>query len=104
MRRTTAGGAEGDFFRRVDIVFNLFYYIEESGGVSMQVIREVRTVLSNDFTLHVPDEFLNNDVEIVIKKIKSKGLQKKKKSRPEFKALILDTRGFKFNREEANER
>lgn len=70
----------------------------------MELIREVRKVLSNDFIMHLPDDFINKDVEIVIRKINKGGQYKRQKRKPEFTALQLNTKGFKFNREEANER
>ena len=81
---------------------HIILYINEE-VFQMELIREVRKVLSNDITMHVPDDFLNKDIEITIKKIADREY-KGKKERSEFNAIRLDTRGFKFNREEAHER
>ncbi len=68
----------------------------------------IRTIVKadrNDFTLQLPDEFLGKEIEIiafVIEEVKTKAKNfKKSKS---FSAIQLDTRGYKFNRDEANER
>lgn len=72
----------------------------------MQVIREMRRVESKEITMTVPDEFINEDIEITIKKISTVGKQKRKikKKKSNFDAFRLNTRGFVFNREEAHER
>ena len=70
----------------------------------MELFREIRKVEANDFVMHLPDDFINKDVEIVIRKINNKGKHNRQKKAPEFSALKLNTKGFKFNREEANER
>jgi hypothetical protein len=70
----------------------------------MELIREVRKVLSNDIIIHVPDDFLNKEIEITIKKIVGTRRYKGKKKKSQFNAIRLDTRRFKFNREERHER
>lgn len=67
----------------------------------MEAIREIRTALTNEVTMSLPDEFINEDIEITIKKI---GKDKGKKEKSDFNAFRLNTRGFVFDREEANER
>ena len=70
----------------------------------MQVIREFQKVFSNEVRVHVPDDFLDKDIEITVKTVTSPEKKKPIKERPLFNTLRLNTRGFKFNREEANER
>ncbi len=57
-----------------------------------------------DGVIRVPDRFrtrIEHEVEVIVQNIKNGG----KKKRPlRFEALSIDTRGFKFNRDEANER
>lgn len=57
-----------------------------------------------DGVIRVPDEFrhiMEHDVEVIVQNVKN---DRKKKSPLKFEALSIDTRGFKFNRDEANER
>ncbi|GEM_PF-1364028 len=70
----------------------------------MQVIKEFQKIKSNEVRINVPDDFVDNDVEITVKKIT--GPQKKQglKRKLLLNAIRLDTRGFKFSRDEANER
>ena len=57
-----------------------------------------------DGVIRVPDQFKNimeHEVEVIVQNVRNGG----KKKRPlKFEALSIDTRGFKFNRDEANER
>ena len=57
-----------------------------------------------DGVIRVPDRFrtrIEHEVEVIVQNIKNGG----KKKRPlRFETLSIDTRGFKFNRDEANER
>jgi hypothetical protein len=69
----------------------------------MEVIKKNLKVSSNEITMTVPDDFINEDIEITIKKITSLR-NKKKAGKSNFNAFRLNTRGFKFNREEAHER
>ena len=69
----------------------------------MQVIKENRKVVSKEITMTVPDDFINEDIEITIRKIDG-NRHKRKPGKSNFNAFRLNTRGFKFNREEAHER
>ncbi len=54
--------------------------------------------------IRVPDQFrdsMERDVEVIVQNIKN---DRKKKRPLKFEALNIDTRGFTFNRDEANER
>jgi hypothetical protein len=84
------------------------YFIINYEVRKMQFIREFHKVDSNDVCVHLPDEFLDKDVVITIKTVdhpaNAKFKTNFKKTKPQFNTLRLNTRGFKFNREEANER
>ncbi len=68
------------------------------------IVKEFKKVESNDVCIHLPDDFLHKNIEITVRVVKRKVKTKRKKMAPLFTALSLDTRGFKFDREEANER
>jgi len=70
----------------------------------MEVIKEIRRALSKEITMTVPDEFIDEDIEITIKKIATEAHPPKKRRKSDFNAFRLNTRGFVFNREEAHER
>ena len=68
------------------------------------MIRTIITADKNNLTLSLPDNFLGKQVEVIVfiieeAKDQAAGLKKPKT----FSAVQLDTRGFKFNRDEANE-
>ena len=68
------------------------------------MIRTIITAEKNNLTLLLPDDFLGKQVEIIvflIEEAKTQATQFKKTRT--FSAVQLDTRGFTFNREEANE-
>ena len=68
----------------------------------MESIREIVIPENNKIELIVPDNFIGEQVEVLAIKIDKETSQiKKDKS---FDAIKLDLSGFKFNREEANER
>jgi hypothetical protein len=69
----------------------------------MQVIKESRKAVSKEITMTVPDDFINEDIEITIRTITG-SRDKRKPGKSNFNAFRLNTRGFKFNREEAHER
>lgn len=69
------------------------------------MIRTIITADRNKLILLLPDDFLGKQIEViafVIEEAKSKAADLKKTKT--FSAIQLDTRGFKFNRDEANER
>ena len=69
------------------------------------MIRTVFTADKNIVTLPLPDNFIGKQVEIIAFTVDEgkQSIQNKKKE-VSFNAVKLDTRGFKFNRDEANER
>ena len=69
------------------------------------MIRTIVTIDKNNFPLFLPDDFLGKQIEViafVIEETKTK-ITKLKKNKT-FSAIQLDTRGYKFNRDDANER
>ena len=69
----------------------------------MEIIKKNLKVSSKKITMTLPDDFINEDIEITIKKITSLR-HKKKPGKSNFNAFRLNTRGFKFDREETHER
>ncbi len=68
----------------------------------MESIREIVIPENNKIELIVPDNFIGEEVEVFAVKIDKETSQLKKDK--SFDAIKLDLSGFKFNREEANER
>lgn len=68
----------------------------------MESIREIVIPANNKIELIVPDNFIGEEVEVFAIKIDKETSQLKKDK--SFDAIKLDLSGFKFNREEANER
>ena len=69
------------------------------------MIRTVFTADKNIVTLPLPDNFIGKQVEIIAFTVdEGKQSIQNKKKQVSFNAVKLDTRGFKFNRDEANER
>ncbi|MFK7933754.1 MAG: hypothetical protein AB8G22_09600 [Saprospiraceae bacterium] len=68
----------------------------------------IRTILiaeKSNLLLQLPDNFIGQQIEVIAFVVKE--AQEKAKSfqkRKTFSAIELDTRNFKFNRDEANER
>ena len=79
----------------------------------MQAIREIREITSNKLTVHIPEEFECQKVEVLILPIESEdekenmAQQEKMKraghshsgKRYRFEAVSLKTSGYKFNRD-----
>ena len=68
----------------------------------MESIREIVIPENNKIELIVPDNFIGEEVVVFAIKIDKETSQLKKDK--SFDAIKLDLSGFKFNREEANER
>ena len=69
------------------------------------MIRTVVTADKNSITLSLPDNYIGRQVEVIAFVIDEVNETiKSKKKKVSFNAIKLDTRGFKFNRDEANER
>ncbi len=69
------------------------------------MIRTVFTADKNIVNLPLPDNFIGKQVEVIAFTVDEgkQSIQTKKKE-VSFNAVKLDTRGFKFNRDEANDR
>ncbi len=61
----------------------------------MRIVSEIKIAESNNITVHVPDDMINKEIEIIVKETKKNHT---------FNAFRINTRQNKFNREEANER
>jgi len=69
------------------------------------MIRTVVTSDKNTLTLHLPDNYVGRQLEIIAFAIDEPIKQHKRAlAKDIFKSVQLDTRDFKFNRDEANER
>jgi hypothetical protein len=70
------------------------------------MIRTVITPDKNSLTFNIPDKYIGKKMEIIAFVIDelSDDLIYNSKSSKTFSAIKLNTKGFKFNRDEANER
>lgn len=70
------------------------------------MIRKLIKVESDKISISVPKDYIGKVMEVIAfsrdEAVANKEVKKKKKAT--FNALSLDTLGFKFNRNEANER
>jgi len=65
------------------------------------IIPEQRTV---NITFSIPESYIGNEMEIIAFS-KTEGLEDQSpEKKVTFTALSIDTKGFKFNRDEANQR
>jgi hypothetical protein len=72
----------------------------------MEFIREIKKIENNTVTIELPGYYKNREVEILILPFEDSGKSDFSKRCP-FKSLqeiSIDTRNFKFNREELHER
>ena len=68
------------------------------------MIRTIVTPDKDSISLSIPKDYIGVEIE-VIAFTRDEGLSRKSVSkRVTFDSLSIDTRGFKFNRDEANER
>jgi hypothetical protein len=70
------------------------------------MIRTVITPDKNYLTFNIPDKYIGKKMEVIAFAVDepSGEVIYAAKSRKSFSAIKLNTRGFKFNRDEANER
>ncbi|MDR0321054.1 MAG: hypothetical protein LBI28_06080 [Treponema sp.] len=64
---------------------------------------EFSSIINNDGVVHIPKQYLekiSSPVKIIL--LSEDGVQNNRKKK--FSAIKLKTKGFQFNREEANER
>ena len=71
----------------------------------MESIREIVVPENNKIELTVPDNFIGKKIEVIAFEADDTTVEIKNKSNRTFTALqTLELEGYKFNREEANER
>lgn len=67
-----------------------------------------RTIVTPDkqsISFDIPHDYVGKQIEVIaFAKDEGLGSRQTGKKRATFNAITLDTRGFKFNRDEANER
>ena len=70
----------------------------------MESIKEIFIPESNKIVLTIPDKFIGKKIEVFATEIEDSPVEDQKKIKQPF--IVADTRveGYKFNREEANER
>ncbi len=70
------------------------------------MIRTVVTPDKNLLSFNIPDKYIGKKLEVIAFAIDepSENVIYTTKSRKNFSAIKLNTKGFKFNRDEANER
>lgn len=72
----------------------------------MDFIREIKKVETNTITIDLPQEYRDQEVEILVLPLKKELKEKTARSSSfnSFDEISIDTRNFKFNREELHER
>ncbi len=70
----------------------------------MESIREIIIPKSNKLELNIPDNFIGKTIEVIAFEIADNVQTKKALKEKTFDAIKLNLSGFKFNREEANDR
>jgi hypothetical protein len=70
------------------------------------MIRTVVTAFNNILSLPIPDKYIGKRIEVIAFAIDepSEDIISCTKSKKTFEAIKIKTKGFKFNREQANER
>ncbi|CAN5238467.1 hypothetical protein BH09BAC1_BH09BAC1_16730 [soil metagenome] len=69
------------------------------------MIRTTITPLKDSFSVNIPKDYVGKSLEVIVF-AREEGLVENKGGirNPTFSAISIDTLGFKFNRDEANER
>lgn len=69
------------------------------------MIRTIITPNNQTISFNIPKDYIGKEIEVIAFP-KDEGISKEKppKKKVTFTALSIDTRGYKFNRDEANER
>lgn len=70
----------------------------------MESVREVLIPKNNKIEIMVPDNFVGKTIEVIAFEVEEKNDIRDKIKEKTFDAIKLDLSGFKFNRDEANER
>lgn len=70
------------------------------------MIRTVITPDTNFLSFNIPDKYIGKKMEVIAFAVDeaSEGIIFTTKSHKSFSAITLNTKGYKFNREDANER
>jgi translation initiation factor RLI1 len=69
------------------------------------MIRTIIKAKKNYLTISLPNEYVGQQLEVIAFMLEDESENpEKEKKQVTFDAVSLDTKGFKFNREEANER
>jgi hypothetical protein len=72
----------------------------------MELIREIIFPTENTYTLHLPEEMIGKQVEIIAFEIEKTPLESQKKNIDDIKAIfkdsLIDLSNYKFDRDEAN--
>jgi hypothetical protein len=70
----------------------------------MESIREIIVPKNNKIELTVPDNFIGKRIEVIAVEIEDISVGNKNKPNRHFTVANVKVEGYKFNREEANER
>ena len=70
----------------------------------MESIREIVVPENNKIELTIPDNFIGKKIEVLAFELDEKQKTSRGRKKKSLNAIKLDLTGFKFNREEANER
>lgn len=72
----------------------------------MEFIREIKKIETNTITIDLPQEYRDQEVEILVLPLKKELKEKtiRSTSFKSFDEISIDTRNFKFNREELHGR
>ena len=72
----------------------------------MEFIREIKKIAENTITIELPESYKNKEVEILVLPFENTERSKPFKRHPfeSLKHISIDTRQYKFNREELHER
>jgi len=70
----------------------------------MESIKEIFVPESNKIVLTIPDKFIGKKIEVFATEMEDTAVNRGNKSNRPFTVLNTKVEGYKFNREEANER
>ena len=68
------------------------------------MVREIVEVNNEIYNLHIPKEYLHKKVEILVLPFEENIDSVKRASKNRLDAISIETKNYRFNREEANER
>ena len=67
------------------------------------MVRTIVTPREKTISINIPEDYIGKQIEVIAFE-KDEGIAEKAVKKVSFTALSIDTQGFVFNREEANER